>query len=340
VWRSIGGLLILILGGCTQVGTRSESDVFDAGAEAALPDSALIADDVGPLDAALLQYEGPAHLHETGLYDPSGAIAEDVVEFTPRLQLYSDGADKRRFLWLPEGSSIDVGQRDDWRLPVGTKAWKEFRVDGVLVETRYLEKVDAQRWEAVAYVWRADGSEADAAPLGMADALGTTHDVPDVAACVQCHQGSDGLLGISAMGIDDRLFATLVQTGALSAQTERGVIPGDQTTREALGYLHVNCGSCHSARHPLARFRAMRARVPVGLERPELAPAVRTLLGARMTHEIDGTRVGLVPGDASGSQLWRRMQHRGDPYSMPPLGSEVVDEGGATLIRKWIEEMR
>lgn len=49
---------------------------------------------------------------------------------------------------------------DDWTYPIGTKAWKEFRVGGRRIETRYLQKVRADRWLSGVYVWSPDETSA------------------------------------------------------------------------------------------------------------------------------------------------------------------------------------
>ena len=149
--------------------------------------------------AALAPYDGPLLLSETGLTTPDGALAPGVLPFTVRWPLWSDGSEKDRFLLLPSGATLDVADADAWRFPVGTKAWKTFRVDGVPIETRLLHK-QADGWTATAFLWREDGTDAEAVPEGVPDARGTTHDVPDRKACFTCHRGSaDFLLGVSAL---------------------------------------------------------------------------------------------------------------------------------------------
>jgi hypothetical protein len=298
------------------------------------------ADDAGPV------YDGPTLLSETGLYADFAAreLGPDVLAYTVQFELWADGSTKRRFLWLPPGSRIDVSNPDAWIFPVGTRAWKEFLVDGTPVETRYLEKVDSERWQSVAYLWRSDASDADAVPEGAADARGTAHDVPDVAACIDCHQGSaDHLLGIAAIqletGASDALSRRLAESGRLDGVLPEIAIPGDELTRAALGYLHANCGHCHSARHPIARRRELRLTLPVGLSDPLRAPAVLTGAGATMSHVFEGTTIAIVPGDPRASQIWRRMQRRGDEWAMPPRGTEVADEIGAGVVGAWIARL-
>src|SRR5688572_7672014 len=88
-----------------------------------------------PVPADLGVDRVPARLSETGLYADIGseALADDVVAFAPQFELWSDGAEKKRWIWLPEGALIGTEDMDAWVLPEGTKLWKEFHRDGVRV---------------------------------------------------------------------------------------------------------------------------------------------------------------------------------------------------------------
>jgi hypothetical protein len=148
---------------------------------------------------------GGDSLLATGLYADvaTGELGPGVEQFEPAFALWSDGAVKRRYVWLPEGGVIDTSDMDGWVLPVGTKLWKEFSRDGVRVETRLFEKRGVGDWRMVAYVWTEDGADALPAPAGQVDALGTPHDVPDQEACGKCHDGAaDVALGFSALQLD------------------------------------------------------------------------------------------------------------------------------------------
>src|SRR5262245_59299053 len=99
-----------------------------------------------PVDDAAVS-ELPERLTQTGLYAAGTTedIAPDVHFFRPRFELWSDGALKRRFIWLPPGAQVDTSDMDSWQLPVGTKLWKEFTRDDVRVETRLLQR-QAHGW--------------------------------------------------------------------------------------------------------------------------------------------------------------------------------------------------
>ena len=84
--------------------------------------------------------ELPARLSETGLYDGERpiALARGVRAYVPAHELWSDGAQKLRWIRLPAGTRIDSADMDSWDFPVGTRLWKEFSRDGRPIETRLL----------------------------------------------------------------------------------------------------------------------------------------------------------------------------------------------------------
>ena len=293
-------------------------------------------------------YDGPILLSETGLYADiaTRTLAPGVMPFEVGYELWSDGADKQRWVLLPEGTQIDTRDIDRWSFPIGTRAWKEFRRDGVLVETRFLHKraEGLDGWLRVAFVWNAAGTDAMAAPAGMPDAVGTAHDVPSMRDCFVCHRGvSDTLIGVSAIQLgtaEGGAFLTaLADAGRLSdPPATMPSVPGPPVARDALGFLHGNCGQCHNDDHPLATRRTMRLYLPVGTPTPEESPVYRTAIGAMMSHRIEGTDTAIVPGNPSLSQLYVRISLR-DYNQMPPIASEIPSPAGMATIDTWIRSL-
>lgn len=153
----------------------------------------------------------PRLLSETGLYAGEGARVVDNRNrpFAPQYPLWSDGAGKRRWVRLPEGSQIEVSKVDRWKFPVGTRFWKEFEFDRRKMETRFLWKVSNTNWVFASYAWNAEQTEAmlvpesglpDAAPI----AAGKTHSIPSVTECRSCHDSSrTEILGFNALQLSD-----------------------------------------------------------------------------------------------------------------------------------------
>jgi hypothetical protein len=291
----------------------------------------------------------PERLSATGLFVTASpeALGADVIAYRPRFELWSDGAEKRRWVHLPPGARIDSQDMDAWQFPVGTKFWKEFAVGGVRVETRLLHKVGPApaNWVALAYVWNAGGTDAIATPEGQDDARGTPHDVPSAGKCMGCHGGTPShVLGFGAIQLahdapaDQVSLARLVGDGRLTKLPPALLrVPGDQTTQQALGYLHANCSHCHNQdRPPSTGPRCFDPRkdfdlsLRVGrLATLETTPVYATAIGSIVT-----------PGDADASTLMVRFGS-GTFYrpQMPSLGTETVDQDALRVLRAWIEGM-
>jgi hypothetical protein len=296
----------------------------------------------------------PLLLSAAGLFADlaSGTLAPDVRAYEPSYKLWSDGADKRRWLLLPPGSTIDTSDMDFWVYPVGTKAFKEFSVGGVRVETRMLHKVASDHWVSVGYKWRPDLSDADATPSGEDNALGTQHDIPDQGMCFACHGNMvDRLLGVSALQLNNSssplTLLELQNTGRLSAPpTTAPVLPGDSVAQEALGYLHANCGHCHNQRSMVYQqllHRAPNNGGPVLWQVTGQLSSVQTTLAyvttvSRPNGVIPNLTI-IEPGQPDQSELYVRMSQRGD-LQMPPTGTNVVDTaGGLAAVRAFIQSL-
>lgn len=104
-------------------------------------------------------------------------IAPDVLAFRPQFPLWSDGAEKHRWISLPPGGVIDTHDMDHWSLPQGTRIWKEFAREGHRIETRVLAKIGPtdSDWAMQSYIWNADETEATAAPRARRADRTTTH---------------------------------------------------------------------------------------------------------------------------------------------------------------------
>jgi hypothetical protein len=285
----------------------------------------------------------PQRLSETGLYMRAEVLAPGVRAYRPQFELWTDGAAKRRWIYLPPDTKIDTSDMDAWRFPEGTKLWKELSRDGVRVETRLLHKFGADDgdWVAVAYVWDREKGDAFATPNGAEDVNGTQHDVPAARQCMGCHGGrASRVLGFDAIQLahaapdDDASLERLVDEGRLTrAPAASPSVPGDATTRAALGYLHANCAHCHNQQRPASDVRCFdpRKNFDLSLRVDHLTTAQATPV---YTTALDSV---VVPGDPDASLMIRRFTH--DSIfrpRMPRLGTEVTDPDGERILRAWI----
>jgi hypothetical protein len=239
---------------------------------------------------------------------------------------------------------------DHWRFPVGTRFFKEFAREGKRLETRMIVRTGEGNMDyfMAAYVW--DDQEQDAALAidGATNVRGTDHEVPKAKDCWACHTGDKGrVLGFSSMqlagqGTGLRLDA-LVDRHLLSTQPSSAAlkgVPGEGVVRKAIGYLHGNCGHCHS---------------DIGIARPETEMVLRlygeerdpvttrlylTSIGkALFKYRRPGFSLRVDPGHPETSALLYRLASRERLDAMPPLGTKHVDDTGVAIITDWIRSL-
>jgi hypothetical protein len=301
----------------------------------------------------------PQTLAETGLCLDAACtqFASDVYAYKPHYELWSDGATKRRWIYLPPGTTINTSNMDFWEFPVGTKVWKEFTRDNVLVETRLIMRVAANGtksdWFYMPYVWNQTRDATTAAPMGVPNANGTEHDVPSRFQCQGCHENlqPSRVLGFSAIELDwDNPDAAqldlqkLIDLGKLSAAPTGSSpyfpIPGTANEKQVLGYMHANCGHCHNASSSVQGNTPMQLRLSVGtLGTVGATPAYTT------TVDVNGNMIGglskiVAKGQPDQSIMVYRFESTNTTEHMPALGSEIIDDTAKTALRTWITNLQ
>src|SRR5262249_39401248 len=149
----------------------------------------------------------PKLLSETGLYAKGGGLSVDARNrpYSPQYPLWSDGAGKERWVFLPPGAPIDITNLDAWVFPVGTKFWKEFTFNGRRVETRFLWRASDRGWVFASYKWNDAQNDAALASvdgdMAIAEiAPNKRHSIPSIEECRACHDSSGSeVLGFNAL---------------------------------------------------------------------------------------------------------------------------------------------
>lgn len=306
----------------------------------------------------------PKDLRCTGLYSDfaTRTVACGLLEYKPAYQLWSDGAEKRRWASIPAGMKIDASDADAFSFPVGTKFFKEFRIKDAngserMAETRLLQKSD-DGWIYTSYVWSEDETQAIQMDntAGVQNLYGTGHTVPNRDQCNECHVGRKDLilgwdalmLGPGAEGVtrEELVALDLVEPGSQLDLT----IPGNAVEKAALGYLHANCGiSCHNE---LTDSKGRDSGLYLRLEKNELgsvsatdaftsgmnkAPSANAKIAG--LPAITGRWYGIRPGDPARSLLVVRQQQRGVEGQMPRIATNLIDDAGVQVTTAWIASM-
>lgn len=295
-----------------------------------------------------------------GLYEDVATkrVASNVRRYTPALVLWSDGAGKQRWVHLPAGKKIDATDPNNWVFPVGTKFFKEFRVEGRRVETRIFQKIRERRWSRATYAWNRDESAAIRSfgeDVGDVKIASTEYHIPSGGECDQCHGGrADRVLGFESValglpGAEGVTLKTLVDEQLIAPAPIRTQLSiGDDGTdlaAEMLGYTHMNCGvCCHNTNQNADAYSSglfMKLDVneldgrPVGNFEP-----LQLLINQDAKTLRWGDKKRVVPGNPQDSLLYQLITSRAGPKEqMPPIATQVVDSGHADLVRRWIEAL-
>jgi hypothetical protein len=301
----------------------------------------------------------PVDLNCTGLYSDSKTktISKGVESYEPGFKLWSDGAEKYRYIQLPEGETIDTSNPKGWKFPKDTKIWKEFRAADQRAETRLYWKDRDDHWVKTTYTWNDDSTKALREDNGMVMPVnGVNYEVPNVGTCDDCHDGArDNALGFEPISLgvpetnqDGLTLRKLVDRGLLSDPPEMTAYEiGDDGTgkaREVFGWLHANCGNtCHNDG---VNSKAKETDLRMKLDPTELDG--RSLKETAMWKNIVGVpaktvqwqgQLRVTPGKPDESLLYKLITTRlgvDGNKQMPPLVTRRVDEEHAEMVREWI----
>lgn len=319
--------------------------------------------------------EPPRYLSAYDLF--IGAIAAQrpaagVVAYEVNTPLFSDYAEKLRFVRLPEGGVATYRGEEIFEFSVGTTLVKTFYypsdfrgVEGPrrLVETRLLIH-EPDGWVGLPYVWNEAQTEAELrvtgarVPVEWLDARGVRHRgeyrVPSVSDCGLCHRPDSRTMGPIGTkpaqlnrGLHDGAepidqLARWQRHGLVSSLPPLGELPRypDDETSGSLGdraraYLDVNCAHCHN---PIGPASGARLDLRYAQRKPRhFGVFKRPVAAGRGSGDL---LYDIWPGRPDASILVYRMESLEPGVMMPEIGRTIADREGAELVRAWISSLR
>ncbi|HEX3602882.1 MAG TPA: chitobiase/beta-hexosaminidase C-terminal domain-containing protein [Steroidobacteraceae bacterium] len=312
----------------------------------------------------------PALLSQTGVFsDTARRIANPgLIPYDLNVAFWSDGADKLRWIAIPEGR-IAFSPTGEWRFPPGTVFVKNFDlgVDDAnpsakrRLETRLLVRDADGGVYGVVYKWRPDGSDADllagseTETIPIKSATGEvrrqTWYYPSRQDCLTCHTANaGGVLGVKTRqlnrsfaypsGVSDNelrawnhlgLFTPAVKEDAVRALAALAATDDASRTLQdrSRSYLDANCSQCHRPGGTVANFDA-RYDTPLADQALIDGPVL-------IDQGIDRPRV-IAAHDIWRSIAYMRVDTDGD-IKMPPLARETIDHRGVALLGEWINSL-
>lgn len=316
---------------------------------------ALAAQPGGVNDAAILDDGYPATLGAFRFFgDPKTRTPNPrLFGYVLNTPLFSDYAEKERYLYVPAGRAAGYDPVAPLALPVGSAIIKTFGYGrGAAfrpLETRVLLH-RASGWVALPYVWNADLSDAvlkragTRIPVTFTDPAGRersiSYAVPNQNQCKGCHDvaGQISPIGPTARNLNrDGQLQRLVAAGMLAglpadvpalARWDDGAAP---LGARAAAYLEVNCAHCHSPKGPASNsglWLDWRQPDPVarGLNKHPVAAG----------RGSGGREVAIDPGHPDNSILLHRMASTEPGVAMPELGRATVHDEALQLLTDWI----
>jgi uncharacterized repeat protein (TIGR03806 family) len=322
-----------------------------------------------PHDVPMAKF--PTRLSETGLFTsvPDHQPDPALIPYSVNAPLWSDGAEKERFLALPGLSQIEYKANRGWSFPDGAVLVKTFALELEAgkpasrrrLETRLLTRQQGQ-WYGYSYIWNDAQTDAELVPAAGRDHAYTIQDpqrpggrqtwhYPSRTECMVCHsRAAEWVLGLTTLQMNkdhhygkvtDNQLRTLEHLGIFKEplpkrpeQLRQLVNPYDPSAdldARARSYLHANCSQCH--------IEAGGGNAAMELEFTMTRDKMR-LFGVRPLHDSYGIAEAqlLAPGHPERSILYQRVARRG-AGQMPPLATSEVDAQAVQLLRDWIQQM-
>ena len=315
-----------------------------------------------------LSRDFPATLTETGLFSSveDHQPAPGLIPYDVNVPLWSDGAEKERFIALPRNNSVVFNDKVQWEFPVGTVIVKTFFLESDTTNLQKRRRLETRLWlqnprgwEGYTYLWNDEQTEASLLadwPLKKEYEIRTPEGsvkqewyFPSRSDCHACHTHNAGFtLGwntrqlnrVETTGNDNEnqieKFKRLKLFTALPPMVELEAFPHweDQNApleQRARAYLDVNCAVCH---RPGGFGTAGGSKANLDVHIP-----INTAF-AVPTEFNPGAPQWIVPSESHHSLLLQRMSSRNPKVQMPPLGTLKPDHAAQKVIRQWIDGLK
>lgn len=304
----------------------------------------------------------PTLLSQTGAFSDTALfiLSPGAIPYDVNSPLWSDGASKARWFFVPSGRTITFVAQGEWAFPEGAVLVKHFALGASKkrVETRInVVKADGSIY-GVTYRWRPDESDADLVTAAVTAPVSfdrTQQDwyFPSPADCLKCHtppsgfilglktRQLNGVLDYASTGKTDNQLRTLNRLGLFSPSLDETAIPGfDRLVplndagaaleERVRSYLDSNCAHCH---RPGAVNSNWDGRYDTPL-------ASQGLIDAMTLNNLGIPDARIVySGSPSKSTLYLRMDSLTLGTSMPPLAKSMRDQAALQVFSSWIQSL-
>lgn len=319
---------------------------------------AFSASEVKVAEQLIAEPKNPTKLSEFGFFEGNAnRPSSQLIPYRLNTPLFSDYAEKQRFIYLPANGEIKADANGRIEFPVGTALIKSFgyaaKAGGLnILETRLLLH-RAEGWVALPYVWRADGSDADLRVGGTRIPVQFEHGggrrsisyaVPNKNQCKQCHSSAEQIMPIGPVwqnmsfpnSADRDLFLRrLPVLSKLRADSKWDDAKTGSVEARAHAYLKVNCGHCHAPKGSASNSGLFLD----GSAKDAAAYGIgkRPVAAGRASGDLDFI---IEAGRPDRSILISRMKSIDPGIAMPELGRATAHDEGIKLLEEWVAAMQ
>ena len=303
----------------------------------------------------------PTTLSATGLFSDVTSLtpAPGLIEYEVRTALWSDDAEKKRWIALPGNETIRFSNREPWSFPTGTAIVKHFELaqNGQAprrLETRVLLR-QRDQWIGFTYRWNEAGTEANLLidefreDISLAGGGTQTWLYPSPSDCLECHSAAAGrVLGVRTKQLNSPFDYPAISDNQLHAWNCIGLFDSDigdpagfdtlaavddvskSLASRARSYLEVNCATCHQPGSGTTEMN-LRSDVLLGDMNIIAHPPIRDDLGRPAPFLID-------PGDHTNSILSLRAESMDEAVRMA-RGTLMPDAIATSVLADWIDQV-
>ena len=309
----------------------------------------------------------PNRLSQTGIFSDLNSLTPNpgVIPYDVNSPLWSDGAQKRRWIVLPPNHSRNSGKivydpKGHWEYPVGTVFVKHFEIQSdkrdpsklTRLETRVTVYTDGNGLYGLTYRWNEAQTDANLltysvkADIAVFDEHGhktfRPWTFPGRNDCLTCHNPAAGyVLGVNARQLNRNvLYSPMkIQDNQLRAWSQRGLFTQKLDSRDIdaatrLVSITDKAATLDERMRSYLDVNCAQCHRPGGVVRAKFDARYHTPLAKqKIVHVI------AIPGNEAESKIWNRMSSRDAKIHMPPLSTHQVDDVAVGVLSRWIRSL-
>jgi uncharacterized repeat protein (TIGR03806 family) len=321
----------------------------------------------------------PQLLSETGAFSDlvNMVPANGVIPYSVNSPLWSDRADKGRWLAIPNDGKFDSAeeqvsffQHDEWQFPLGTVFIKHFELPTDKrdpsktrkLETRFFILDKEGQGYGLTYKWNEEGTDAILLDTDFQEAYEVldesgdvtyqTWEYPSRQQCMTCHNANANfVLGLKTWQLNGDMYypKTGRVANQLSSWNQLGIFSGDfdETKLHSYPQAAAVADTSSSLQQRVVSYldaNCAHCHRPGGVEgafdaRFNTRMLNKNLINAPgISHNNPPGGKIVIPGHPELSQLWLR-DNSVDYDKMPPLSKTLVDQEYMDVLTVWINSL-